>query len=61
MAKKPDLYVVLDGESNAVEYGPSPDKKAAEDHLASLEAHDARGELSVTVGRKLAVYKLTEV
>lgn len=61
MAKKPDQYLILDAESNAVEYGPSPGKDAAQAHLDSVVAKDIQGELAASVGRKLVLYKLTEV
>lgn len=58
---KVDQYVVLDLESNAVEYGPSPDKEAGEAHFHKQVALDVRGTLSDTVGRKLGFFKLTPV
>lgn len=55
------LYVVIDNESGALEYGPAPDKDAAQVHANKLRALDLRGELAGNVGRDLCVYKLTRV
>lgn len=55
-----DLFVVLDKESGAVEYGPSPGDKAAKLHLAKLQELDQRGSLAEGVGRELGVFKLVE-
>lgn len=61
MSKEPELFVVVDAESGALEYGPAPDKDAAVAHAAKLTSYDVRGSLADTVGRKLKTFKLVEV
>lgn len=59
--KDNSFYVVIDNESGALEYGPAPDKDAAQVHANKLRALDLRGSLADNVGRDLQVYKLTKV
>lgn len=61
MSKEPELFVVVDAESGALEYGPAPDKDAALAHKDKLVAYDTRGQLADTVGRTLKAFKLVEV
>jgi hypothetical protein len=58
---KEDLFVIVDKESGALEYGPAPDKDAAFTHAAKLRALDLRGSLADNVGRDVCVYQLKEV